>query len=57
MNETILKQPFFYIALLNFILAIVFIFQDSLLARLVSFVWFLSFLFNLYNANKAVHKK
>ncbi|MDN6291417.1 MAG: hypothetical protein L0J63_14230 [Tetragenococcus koreensis] len=57
MNKTILKQPFFYIALLNFILAIVFIFQDSLLARLASFVWFLSFLLNLYNANKAVHKK
>lgn len=57
MNKTILKQPFFYIALLNFILAIVFVFQDSLLARLASFVWFLSFLLNLYNANKAVHKK
>ncbi|SEL34131.1 hypothetical protein SAMN04488700_0376 [Carnobacterium iners] len=57
MKKAIFKQPFFYIALLNFILALAFIFQDGLLARLASFVWFLSFLLNLYNANKAVHKK
>ncbi len=57
MNKAIFKQSFFYLAVLNFILALVFISQSSLLAHFASFVWFLSFLLNLYRANKAVHKK
>lgn len=59
MKKNIVKQPFFYVALLNFILAISFpfVYKGTLLAYFGSFIWFLSFLVNLSNANKAAKKK
>lgn len=58
-KKAILKQPFLYIALLNFTLAISFsfVYKSTLLSYFGSFVWFLSFLVNLSNANKATKKK
>ncbi|MCA9767143.1 MAG: hypothetical protein KC455_12090 [Carnobacterium sp.] len=57
MNKTIFKQPFFYFALLYFILALAFIFQETYVARLGSFLFFLTSIVSFYKANKAVHQK
>ncbi|SEK49924.1 hypothetical protein SAMN04488700_1644 [Carnobacterium iners] len=57
MNKAIFKQPFFYTALVNFILALAFIFQKGYVARLGSFLCFSTFIVSFYKTNKAVRKK
>ncbi|MEG0288871.1 MAG: hypothetical protein RR548_06410 [Carnobacterium sp.] len=57
MNKAIFKQANTYIALTNLFLGLFFIFQEEKLAKFAGFVWLLSFIFNLFIANRMANKQ
>ncbi|SDQ30381.1 hypothetical protein LHA31_07675 [Carnobacterium viridans] len=57
MNKKIFKQPVFYLALFNFFIGLIFIFQDGILARIASYLFQLNFIFSMYILKNTENKK
>lgn len=57
MNKAMFKQINTYTALISFFLGLFYIFQEGTLTKFAGCVWFLSFIFNLFIANRKVKKK
>ncbi|MCM3512374.1 hypothetical protein [Carnobacterium inhibens] len=57
MNKEIFKQPIFYLALFNFFIGLLFIFQEGSVARTASYIFQLNFIFNMYIINSTKKNK
>lgn len=57
MKKALFKNPFFYLALLAFILALIFHSPESYVGRLVNTFLFFTYLVSVYKLKKAIRKK
>lgn len=56
MFKLMLKQTSFWLAITNFILALLFVYRGGMFNQLISFIWFLNFFINLTLTSKEVRR-
>lgn len=56
MFKLMLKQTSFWLAITNFILALLFVYRGGMFNQLISFIWFLNFIINLTLTSKEVRR-